>query len=100
MRSTAPWFRDFDLIVASSVCGFLPNYELALSYLARTLSASGIFVQWDWLSTNDDESGMTPKRIAKSFGDAGLAALHVGKEFAIRIDGDDLPVVMGVASVS
>ncbi len=39
---------DFDLIYASSVCSFLPDYESAIIALARLLKRGGYFVQLDW----------------------------------------------------
>ena len=39
--------KGFDVIVASSVCGFLPDYEATLSLLKSVLNPSGTFVQWD-----------------------------------------------------
>ena len=40
----------FDLIIASSVCGFLPSYEETLTLLKSLLKVNGIFIQWDWLA--------------------------------------------------
>jgi len=45
--------NKFDLIVASSVCGFLPDYEATLSLLKSLIKEGGVFVQWDWLSIDD-----------------------------------------------
>ena len=40
----------FDLIVASSVCAFVPDYQQTLSDLQLLLKEDGVFVQWDWRS--------------------------------------------------
>lgn len=97
MRSSAPWFSDFDLIVASSVCGFLPNYEYTIGALSKTLNAAGYFVQWDWLSTGDDDSGMTIDRVSKAFNGADLKCIHLDEAFAVTFDDGKMPVLMGVA---
>jgi 2-polyprenyl-3-methyl-5-hydroxy-6-metoxy-1,4-benzoquinol methylase len=41
--------RKFDLIVAASVCAFLPNYIEVLQRIKSLLKPDGIFVQWDWM---------------------------------------------------
>lgn len=40
----------FDLIVCSSVLGFVPDYESYVSQLAKRLGANGSLVHWDWQS--------------------------------------------------
>lgn len=97
VRSSAPWFREFDLIVASSVCGFLPNYETTVAALSQAMKDAGYFVQWDWLSSGDDDFGMTVKRIAGAFEGANLTCVYAGTAFSVSFDGEDMPVVMGVA---
>jgi 2-polyprenyl-3-methyl-5-hydroxy-6-metoxy-1,4-benzoquinol methylase len=56
--------NQFDLIVASSVCSFLPDYEETLPLLKSLLKKHGTFVQWDWLS-NDKSSniGLSEKEL-------------------------------------
>jgi 2-polyprenyl-3-methyl-5-hydroxy-6-metoxy-1,4-benzoquinol methylase len=64
-----PEFKNkFDVIVASSVCGFLPDYEATLSLLKSLLKDGGVFVQWDWLSNDDSsEMGLSVKRVKQAF---------------------------------
>ncbi len=90
----------FDLIVASSVCGFLSSYESTLDVLSRTLSATGFFVQWDWLSSGDDETGMTVERVSNAFTRANLRCIHIGTAFEIPFGDERMPVLMGVASAA
>lgn len=99
-HSSAPWASEFDLIVASSVCGFLPNYELAIRVLSKTLRAHGYFVQWDWLSSRDDDFGLTMDRVSNAFSNAGLECVHVDEAFAVTFDDEEMPVLMGVAFAS
>jgi len=46
---------DFDLVVASSVCAFLPDYQLTLGLLKSLLKPNGLIVQWDWLKSGEDQ---------------------------------------------
>jgi len=98
VHSHAPWFSGFDLIVASSVCGFLPNYAFTIGVLSKALSANGFFVQWDWYSTGNDVFGLTIARISDAFEDAGLKCLYVGAAFAVTFEDGESPVLMGVAA--
>ena len=100
VHSSAPWFSEFDLIVASSVCSFLPNYELTIGVLSQSLSTTGYFVQWDWLSSSDDESGLTKDRVSNAFSRANLKCIHVDRAFAVAFDDEEMPVLIGVASVA
>ena len=98
VRASAAWFSGFDLIVASSVCNFLPDYERTIRHLSQTLKTGGKLVQWDWLSTGDDDYGMTIKRISNAFRNAGLTTEFVDDVFAVEFDAETMTVLMGVAS--
>ncbi len=88
---------EFDLIVASSVCGFLVNYEDTLATLSQCLSPSGKFLQWDWLAAEAEE-GMTEERIKAAFKGAGLRIGAVETAFALNFDDGELSCLVGVAS--
>ena len=81
--------EPFDLIVASSVCSFLPDYEATLQTLTTLLGPGGVFVQWDWASD------MSESRIATAFDRAGLTPLLIGDAFAMEMGDSAMPVVMG-----
>jgi predicted TPR repeat methyltransferase len=100
VRSAARWFGDFDLIVASSVCSFLPSYETTLGVLAQALNPSGVFVQWDWLLDHevDDDDGLTIDRVRTACTKAGLRCDHVARAFSVLFDAEPSPVLIGVAS--
>ena len=100
MRSSAAWFSDFDLVVASSVCNFLPNYEHTIGYLSRTLNSGGIFAQWDWFSSGDGTYGMTIERVSNAFRGADLRSINVGPAFEIEFDDETMPVLMDVATAA
>lgn len=80
----------FDLIVASSVCAFLADYEATLGDLCFVTNPGGFFVQWDWLAD------MPVERIQAAFDASGLAICGIEEAFAMQSGGESLPVVMGV----
>lgn len=81
----------FDLIVASSVCNFLPDYEASLRCLCSMMSPGAYFVQWDWLAD------MSIDRIRGAYKSTGLKAIAVEEEFAMEVEDSSMPVVVGLA---
>jgi len=92
-------FRSkYDLIVASSVCSFLPDYEGTLGLLKTLLKPNGVFVQWDWLkSEEDNDSGFNEERIDSAYHHAGLEKLSITEAFSIESKEGSMKVIMGVA---
>lgn len=93
-----PEFENkFDLIVASSVCGFIPDYEATLSLLKSLLKEGGVFVQWDWLS-NDDSSGMglSEKRVTQAFVANGFVNTQINSPFIMSSSKGNMPVLMAI----
>ena len=87
----------FDLVVASSVCAFVPDYEATLRLLRRLLKPDGLFVQWDWFRSSEDQTvGFTQRQVAEAFQRAGLTALSVTTPFSMQGDDGEMTVVMGV----
>lgn len=82
--------EKFDLVVASSVCSFLPDYEVTLRALASLLVAGGRFVQWDWVSD------MPEGRIREAFDAAALVERFIGQAFCMESREGSAAVVMGV----
>ena len=80
----------FDLIVASSVCSFLTDYESTLHDLSSLMNPGGWFVQWDWISDMPEE------RISEAFRAAKLDEHSVATAFSMESNGKTSPVVMGV----
>jgi len=89
--------NKFDLIVASSVCGFLPDYEATLSLLKPLIKEGGVFVQWDWLS-NDDTSdvGLSEKRVKQAFVANGFVNTKVNSPFIMSSSKGNMPVLMAI----
>ena len=98
IRSAASWFADFDLIVASSVCGFLPHYERTVATLCQALNANGIFVQWDWLASGDGSTGLSLDRVSAALDEAGLEDVLVREVFSMSSDEGRMPVLMATGT--
>ncbi|WP_117234180.1 class I SAM-dependent DNA methyltransferase [Vibrio maerlii] len=95
-----PAFRkQFDLVIASSVCSFLPNYQDVMDIVFSILENGGYFVQWDWLSEEGSDSayGMTKQRISSSLYSVGFNEVTVSEAFEIETKSGSRKVVMGVA---
>jgi len=84
----------FDLIVASSVCSFLPDYEAALCDLVSIMKPGGLFVQWDWLAD------MSVDRIRTGFESAGLVDFGIEEAFTMHNGNEPMKVVMGIGLLS
>lgn len=88
--------RPFDLVVASSVCAFLPDYPQTLRLIRSVLKPGGIFVQWDWERTEaDPEFGFTTKMIDSALRDTGFDGVAV-KPLTLEIADASMAVLMGV----
>lgn len=89
---------DFDLIVASSVCAFLPDFDKTLIDLKSLLKQGGIFIQWDWKQTDEEpDFGFTEESIAAHYTKAGLTLLNVSNPFSLVIENGAMEVIMGIA---
>lgn len=97
-----PAFRkQFDIAVASSVCGFLPNYQDTMDVIYSILESNGIFIQWDWLAENESsEIGMTKDRIYSTLYSIGFAEVEISTPFALDTTQGKKWVVMGVGRKS
>jgi len=88
----------FDLIVASSVCGFLPDYENTLILLKSLLTNNGIFVQWDWLAQVEGSGpGLTNDRVHSSLDSAGFNAINITQPFSLETSKGSRTVLMATA---
>jgi 2-polyprenyl-3-methyl-5-hydroxy-6-metoxy-1,4-benzoquinol methylase len=94
-----PAFRkQFDLVVASSVCGFLPDLSQALNIIYSLLDDDGVFVHWDWLVADDDpEFGLTLDDVKEQLKSAGFKQVTVSPSFEISTTEGIKTVLMGVA---
>jgi len=89
--------KKFDLIVASSVCSFLPNYEETLFLLKSLLNKDGIFMQWDWLAKDENQdTGLTKKRVQEALSGADFKDIDITVPFIMNSSKGSMSVVMGL----
>jgi 2-polyprenyl-3-methyl-5-hydroxy-6-metoxy-1,4-benzoquinol methylase len=93
-----PLNNKFDLIVASSVCGFLPSYEETLTLLTSLLKPNGLFIQWDWLAENEASSiGLTENRVLNALKHQPLIDIQISLPFAMDSQSGKMNVLMATA---
>lgn len=87
----------FDMITASSVCSFLPDYQGTLSLLWSLLKSEGYFVQWDWQATEEYPNfGFNAEQIQSAYAKAGLTLISVETAFTLYTEKGDMDVIMAV----
>ncbi|MGD8230942.1 class I SAM-dependent DNA methyltransferase [Vibrio sp. TRT 1302] len=93
-----PAFRaQFDLVVASSVCSFLPNYSDVADIVYSILDEGGHFVHWDWLSDKDEVGGMTIVHAQQVLTSVGFSQVEITTPFTITTPHGEQTVLMAVA---
>lgn len=90
IRDRPDLLGNFDLIVASSVCSFLPDYPSTLSALCSIMKSGACFVQWDWM---DD---MPEERIRGAFAAVGLTVRDIDQAFSMAGVRGTRSVIMGI----
>jgi len=87
----------FDLVVCSSVCGFLDDYPAVARDLSSTLRPGGVFVQWDWERIDGDEilHGLSRSEITDALRAADLERIEVDRDFVIDIEGESVRPLLG-----
>lgn len=85
----------FDLVVCSSVCSFLDDYPATAMDLVARLREGGLFVQWDWERTDDEEHGLTRREVRTALEGAGLLEVGVETAFAVEFEGMTMAPLMG-----
>lgn len=90
--------EKFDLIIASSVCSFLPDFESTLTLLKSLLEPGGIFIQWDWLATgNDRDFGLSEEEIISTYNNVGFKLQGLERAFSLESSEGEMSVIMGMA---
>lgn len=84
---------NFDLVVASSVCSFLPDFEETLCHIATIMNPGSIFVHWDWLED------LPIHTVRAAFIKAGLKCVRIDEEFAMTGRSGPASVVMGIGQL-
>ena len=93
----------YDLIVGSSVFGFVPDYPAVAADLASRLRSGGLFAQWDWEREpvaadqgDDDGAGLTRQEIADALRGAGLIRVDVETAFELEMGDAVMRPLLGV----
>ncbi|MEM8708938.1 MAG: methyltransferase, partial [Actinomycetota bacterium] len=63
-----------DLVVCSSVLGFVPDHSATVAQLAGLLAPGGLFVQWDWAADPDPSDTADPHGLSRSAIETALVA--------------------------
>ena len=88
----------FNLVIACSVCAFVPDYEDVLLQLISLLKRDGMFVQWDWFSSGESSGpGFTEKHIFDAIEKTGFRSVAVSIKFSMSAPDGDATVLMAVA---
>lgn len=88
----------FDLVVASSVFGFIPEYQNILMLMKRLLAPGGMIIQWDWLSPSQDaDFGLTESQIEQAYHSASLELVSFSNPFSLTSSKGTMEVLMAVA---
>lgn len=87
-----------DLVVCSSVLGFVDDLSATVSQLTKLLRPGGVFVQWDWERdpAADEQHGLTRDEVKQAMAAAGLTAIHVETGFEVPYEGNVMSPLMGV----
>ena len=98
IKSDPIFINKFNIVVASSVFSFLPNYESTLKLLKSILVTDGLLVQWDWLSSvSDPDFWLSEVTIENALNDTGFKQIVLTTPFSLTFEKGNMPVVMGVA---
>jgi len=93
-----PAFRNqFDTVVASSVCSFIPNYSDVADIVYSLVDEGGYFIHWDWLSDKDEVGGMTTQHAKQVLTSVGFDEVTVTTPFDVDTPQGTFKVLMAVA---
>lgn len=94
-QTTPTDYDGVDLVVCSSVLGFVDDYPATVVDLVRMLKPGGYFVQWDWERVDDDPHGLSRSEMAEALGAADLEDVTVDIGFEAEADGQTMRPLMG-----
>ena len=86
-----------DLVVASSVLGFVPDLAATVRVLASHLRSGGLLVHWDWEQQPEGEDGVSHEGVRAAVASAGLELRSLDVGFELQGDGYTMAPLMGVA---
>jgi len=91
------FINKFNVIVASSVFSFIPEYVTTLKLLKSLLSPNGLLLHWDWLSPKPDSKfGLSELNVKSSLKKAGFNQITT-TPFSLTSSKGTMSVIMGVA---
>lgn len=87
----------FELVTASSVLAFVPDYPAMVRALVERLAPGGALVQWDWALNPEDAEpyGLTPDQIRDALSAAGLQDVHVDVGFDVAFEDQRMRPLLG-----
>lgn len=88
--------RKFDLITASSVMGFVDDFQGILEALKPLLAPNGILVQWDWLGEEGNQVGFGSDQLVSAYVRAGYNEFKITLPFEITSDAGSMKVIMAM----
>ncbi|MEM6293962.1 MAG: class I SAM-dependent methyltransferase [Myxococcota bacterium] len=86
-----------DLVVASSVLGFVPDLGATLRMLSGHLRPGGLLVHWDWERQPGGEDGVSRDEVRAAMMSAGLRLCSLDIAFELQFDGYTMAPLRGVA---
>lgn len=95
-----PAFRkQFDLVVASSVCAFLPNLSDVVDIIFTLLDQGGYFVHFDWSSALSDslEGCLSEIEMSAILSHAGFSSVETAFAFEVATEQGTRSVMVGIA---
>ena len=93
-----PAFRtQFDLVVASSVCSFVPSYSEVADIVFSLINKEGYFIHWDWLSETDEPGGMTIQHAQQVLTSVGFNRVEITTPFEVETPQGNFKVLMALA---
>lgn len=93
-----PAFRkQFDLVVASSVCAFLPNVQDVADIIFTLVDEGGYFIHFDWLADGKSEIGLSLVEMETVLKTAGFSSVETQIAFDVTTEQGVLPVMVGIA---
>ena len=103
-REEAPerFVGAFDLVVCSSVCAFLDDYQGSAQALVDTLAPAGAFVQldWEWKAEDEEPFGFTREQVGQTLREVGLEGVRVETAFEVDVEGATMRPIMGLGQAA
>ena len=87
----------YDVVVCSSVLGFVDDLDGVVRRLAAALAPGGVLVHWDWeRHDGDDAHGLRRTDAERVLTAAGLVDVEVADGFEVEVDGQVMRPLRGV----